>query len=282
MEIYVFMKNEYFWEIVKKFNNLMKTTIEGPNCTDPTICHGDCCSIQIDVPKILAKEYINQKIAQKEDFIRSDIFSFKLRFDENTRKCFLFDKNINGCSVHKMGIKPPQCWIYPTKFLIQDGKVVKCKRSDGWRIKNTEKAKQAGAVLQKYNFLCQLEAKKELDLIKDRIRNSNNKEFQEKNLIKKIQNISPKELAGFKDSWKSILPLSAEGVSLQIKKFCTKYNRVCELIPDNFLECNQICKIIAHKLLDFLENNLYIYIKKKGPDSDGQYPFYLLFNELDL
>ena len=99
------MKNKYFWELISKFNNLMKNSIIGPNCIDPNNCHGDCCSIQIDIPKILAKEYINLGKAKKEDFIRSDIYSFKLRFDEKIRKCFLFDSNINGCSVHETGIK---------------------------------------------------------------------------------------------------------------------------------------------------------------------------------
>ena len=74
------MMNKYFWELIKEFNDLMRTAIGGPDCTNPLICQGDCCSIQIDVPKVLAKEYIKRKIAKKEDFIRSDIFSFKLRF----------------------------------------------------------------------------------------------------------------------------------------------------------------------------------------------------------
>ena len=108
------MANDKFWSVVKRFNALMNSAIDGPNCLD--MCHGDCCSIRINVPKILANEFINLGYANKEDFIRSDVFSFKLRFDEKKGKCFLFDKNINGCSVHNSGIKPPQCWIYPTNF----------------------------------------------------------------------------------------------------------------------------------------------------------------------
>ena len=108
-------KNAYFWEVIEKYNSLMSEAIEGPDCTDPKKCKGDCCSIKIDVPKVLAEEYIKRGYASKDDFIRSDVFSFHLRFDENTGKCFLFDKEKNGCSVHNSGIKPPQCWIYPTK-----------------------------------------------------------------------------------------------------------------------------------------------------------------------
>ena len=68
------MVADKFWSIVKKYNALMNSAIEGPNCLD--ICHGDCCSIKIDIPKILAKEYIKKGYAKKSDFIRSDVFSF--------------------------------------------------------------------------------------------------------------------------------------------------------------------------------------------------------------
>jgi len=110
------MDNENFWIILRRYNRLMKEAIDGPNCIDPNICHGDCCSIKIDVPKVLANEYIKNGWATKDDFIRSDVFSFHQRFDDISGKCFLFDKSLNGCSVHETGIKPPQCWIYPTNF----------------------------------------------------------------------------------------------------------------------------------------------------------------------
>lgn len=260
----------------------MKNSIEGPNCIDPKICHGDCCSIQIDIPKVLASEYIKLKKANEEDFVRSDIFSFKLRFNESTRKCCLFDKDINGCGVHKTGIKPPQCWIYPTKFTNQNGIDIRCKKIGGWRINNIENAKKAEKILQKYNFLCRIEAKKELKLIKERINNSIKRNKKEISFVKMIQENAPKELAGIKDSWNSILPLSAEGISLQMKKFCLKYNKDCKNLQNNFLECCQICKIIAHKLLEFLENTLNIILKKEGANSDGFYPFFLLFRHLEF
>ena len=112
------MVNDKFWQVVRRFNNLMSSAIEGPNCI--FVCHGDCCSIKINVPKILAQEYIKKGDATKDDFIRGDIFSFKLRFDDLKGKCFLYNKKINGCLVHNSGIKPPQCWIYPTKFFNPD------------------------------------------------------------------------------------------------------------------------------------------------------------------
>ena len=75
------MVNDKFWKIVKRFNALMSSTLNGPNCLE--VCHGDCCSIKINIPKILANEYINLGYINKDNFIRSHIFSFKLKFDEN-------------------------------------------------------------------------------------------------------------------------------------------------------------------------------------------------------
>lgn len=271
------MKNIYFWTLIKEFNELMRTSIEGPNCIDPNICKGDCCSIQIDVPKVLAEEYIKRKIAKKEDFIRSDIFSFKLRFNEDTGKCFFFDKKINGCKVHKTGIKPPQCWIYPTGFSKSNNNLIKCKKTGGWKIISPNKTAQAEKILEKYNFLCEIEARKELKLINDRIRNSSRIELNDNKLSCQIKKYGPSQLAGFRDTWNCLTPLLAEGISLQIKKFCLKYNKKCILIQDNFLECKKICDIIAQKLIEFLEKKLFNFVKEYRVDTDGNYPFYLLF-----
>ena len=142
------MVNELFWQIIKKFNYLMKSAIKGPNCTDPSICHGDCCSIKIDVPKILAEEYIKRGYAKKKDFTRSNVFSFQLRFEDKTGKCFLFNKEINGCLVHNTGIKPPQCWIYPTSFSNTFNVEIQCKHASGWKIIDSKKTKTAEKLLK--------------------------------------------------------------------------------------------------------------------------------------
>ena len=230
----------------------MKSAIEGPNCIDPQICRGNCCSIKIDVPKILAEEYIKRGYANRRDFVRSNIFTFQLRFNEKTGKCFLFDKEINGCSIHKSGIKPPQCWIYPTGFSNPNNYEISCKKSSGWKIINIAKAKEAEMLLQKYIFLCNIEAKKELRLIRERL--------------------------GYKDS----TVLSAEGLSLQMKKFCFLYSENCKHLVDNFLDCTIICEVVADKLIEFLIENLYPYIKEKGQDTYGDYPLFKLFAEKDL
>ncbi|TFG00549.1 MAG: hypothetical protein EU541_01995 [Promethearchaeota archaeon] len=266
------MNNRYFWDIIKKYNKLMKAAIKGPDCIDPAICRGDCCSIHIDVPKILAEKYIEFRYINKREIIRSNIFAFKLALNPQTYKCVLFDKKINGCSVHNSGIKPPQCWIYPTKFSNPNGKEISCKRVSGWKIIDKEKTKKAEKLLEHYKFLCLLEARNELKLIQNRILRA-----EQESLIKQIQEFKPSELGGFRDGWDVIEPLSAEGISLQLKKFCLKHNPECKYLPESFMECNQICKKIANTLIGFLKENLYNYIKVCGADDCGEYPFFKLF-----
>jgi len=257
----------------------MKSAIEGPNCINPQICKGDCCSIKIDVPKVLAKEYVQRGYASVNDFIRSNIFSFQLRFNEKTGKCFLFDKEINGCSIHNSGIKPPQCWIYPTGFSNPDNKQIKCKKVGRWKIIDFHKAKQAENLLQTFIFLSKVEAKKELKLIKKRIDNSDSRVSQSTSysLREELKKIAPSCLGGFKDLWEHIDLLPAEGLSLQMKKFCILYKRNCKYLEDNFINCPNVCEAIAIKLVEFLQQNLFSYIKKKGADINGEYPFYKLF-----
>ncbi len=266
------MVDDKFWEVVRKYNFFMRSAIDGPNCL--VVCNADCCSIKINVPKILAQEYIKQGYASKEDFIRGDVFSFKLGFDDETGKCFLYNKKINGCLVHKSGIKPPQCWIYPTNFSNPEHKDISCKKAVGWRIIDFEKTKEAEKLLKYYIFLCELEAKKELKKIKTRL----TKISSENNLKILLKKTSPSQLAGFRDTWDCITILPAQGVSLQMKKFCEKYNNNCEYIKNlNFLECQYICDKVVNGLCKFLQQNLDRYVQKNGPDSAGEYPFFKLF-----
>ena len=262
----------------------MMEAIEGPDCINPSNCRGACCSIKIDVPKVLAKEYIRRGLASKSDFIRSDVFSFQLRLDEISSKCFLFDKSINGCKVHNLGIKPPQCWVYPTGFSNSQTGEIKCKKLGGWRIIDPQKTNKAENLLNKYNFLCQIEAKKEIRKINKRL---NRKERRKKSksiisLLDLIKNVAPCKLGGFKDMWDSFQILSAEGLSLQMRKFCLKYNSSCAFLPDDFFECRFICDKVAEELIQYFSRYLYQYINKYGPDTDGEYPLYKFFNYIKI
>ncbi len=261
-----------FWEIIERYNFLMSSAVDGPNCLE--VCNGDCCSIKIDIPKILAREYIKRGYAVKKDFIRSNIFSFKLRFDEKKSKCFLYDKTINGCLVHNSGIKPPQCWIYPTNFYNPEEKEIRCKKASGWKIIDSEKAKEAEELLKYYVFLCQLEAKTELKNITKRINNS----LSNGSLKSLLKNTPPSQISGFKDGWDCFTILPSEGISLQLKKFCQKYNKSCKTFTQNFMECKSICDKISDAIIGFLQQNLYNYVIKKGADIAGEY----LLNDLNF
>ncbi|TXT67738.1 MAG: hypothetical protein BAJALOKI1v1_10001 [Promethearchaeota archaeon] len=264
-----------FWDTITTYNSLMKISIEGPNCTDPTVCLGDCCDIQINVPKILAKKYIKEGYATKNDFIRSNVYSFKLGFNYLTAKCVLFDQNKNGCSVHHSNIKPPECWIYPTGFSPPKETPIRCKKVGGWNIKKVRTLIKAEELYEIYKEFCLLEAKSELENIKNRVINS-----KRKDLKKTFQEIKPSHLAGFQDSWDTIEPLYAEGYSLFLKRLCKKYNPSCPYIPHNFVQCEQICTSIANELISFLECYLQSYCKQKGCDSSGKYPFHRLFKDI--
>lgn len=258
----------------------MKSAIEGPNCTDPKNCKGDCCSIKIDVPKVLAEEYVKRGYASIEDFNRSDNFAFHLRFNEITGKCFLFDRKINGCSVHNSGIKPPQCWIYPTGFSNLTDERIRCKKMSGWTIKDTSDAIKAEKILQKYVFLCKLEAKDELKKINTRVKSS--RQIKEEdgcfNLLNKLKSIKPSELAGIIDKWDYLDTLLADGMSLQMKRFCITYNPRCNFLPDNYFECNSICEPIINKLFNFITDSLYKFILQNGQDPEGEYTLLKLIN----
>ena len=242
----------------------MRSAIQGPDCL--TICKGDCCSIEINVPRVLAEEYIKRGYADKKDFIRSDEFSFKLRFDENKGKCFLFRKKLNGCLVHDSGIKPPQCWIYPTNFSNPKQKEISCKRAEGWKIIDPEKAEEAEELLRYYIFLCQLEAKKEAKILQNRLKNISN----DRNLVGILRNTPPSQLAGLKYAWDKLSILSAQGISLMIKKFCMELNNRCDT---KYLECKAICDKVCNGILQFLQQNMIDYVQKNGPDCEGEYPF---------
>ncbi|MHA1192325.1 MAG: YkgJ family cysteine cluster protein [Promethearchaeota archaeon] len=268
--------NQLFWTIIRTFNTLMKESIDGPDCTNPDLCKGDCCSIKIDVPKVLAEEYINKSLATENDFIRSNIFSFHLRFDEQTGKCFFFDKQINGCKIHNSGIKPPQCWIYPAGFSNPENKDINCKKLPGWKITNAEKTLKAEKLLKKYIFLCQLEAKKEFRGILQRLGIKDGKKslILLENLKNNIKAAPPSSIGGFKDGWDHLEILSAEGLSFQMKKICLRVNAECKYLPHDYFECNNTCDVVALEIIQFLQKNLLKFVKSQGLEVDGKYPLY--------
>ncbi|MHA1804511.1 MAG: hypothetical protein ACTSU4_08240 [Promethearchaeota archaeon] len=271
-------------KLIKKFNILMQKAVEGPNCTDPAICKGDCCSIEIGVPKAFAKILIKKNLAKPSDFIRDNVFSFKLRFEPNTGKCFLFNEQLNGCSIHYSGLKPPQCWIYPTGFSQDTKKEISCKKIKGWRIVSPRKAKKAEKLFSKYLKYCKKEARKELENIEHRIGKLENSESKRiyKSLQQELMRFPPSQIAGFRDGWSSFNLLLAEGYSLQLKKICESYHSSCPILHDNFLKCAHVCLKVSTVILNILFQNLRDFISKEGIPPSGEYPFYLLFKYVNM
>ena len=151
--------------IIKEFNQIMSSSVMGPDCTDHEICHGDCCHIKIDIPKLLAVYYTNIGVADPENFERGDVFAFNLAVDPRNSKCFFYSRSINGCSLHRTLMKPLHCWIYPTGFSnapseekkISDDGTISCKKTNGWMVTNEVKAQKAFELLQDYVKYCRKE-----------------------------------------------------------------------------------------------------------------------------
>ncbi|MHA1728309.1 MAG: hypothetical protein ACTSWY_06215 [Promethearchaeota archaeon] len=275
---------------IKLFNELMDSAIVGPNCTDPNICHSDCCHIMIDIPEVLAQYYIDIGVASEDSFVRGDVFSFKISVNTKSSKCVFFDREINGCLLHKTKMKPPQCWIYPTGFLLRkpsesmdnttkllskfngkkftEDETVKCKRASGWKITDEEKTQEASKIFEEYIKFSKKEFL-ESNSRKNIISRLNN--FQEK-LLK----LPPSSIAGLKDGWNEYIPLSAEGISLKLKNICEKVCRKKDSGKINYFQCDRICKEVAHKISQNLPNEVLHYIKKNGPKET--YAFYEIWD----
>lgn len=246
---------------VQKFNILIRDSIEGPNCIDPTICHGDCCFVHLDIPRALAELYIRNGWATREDFQRGITLSFEVKMDLDTLKCPFFDKILNGCSLHSTGMKIPHCWIYPTGLDPNDCHS-HCKRADTWKIIQPEKVIQANQILTNYMEFCNQEAKIEKSSSKCIMR-FNNLAYHE------FKKYKPTQVAGIKDDWDSWHILAGEGWQLGLKPKCDQIE--CQ---ESFFSCPSICKSLFDQLKEEINNNLATVLRILG------YKTELLFGEL--
>ncbi|MBD3353237.1 MAG: hypothetical protein GF364_17285 [Candidatus Lokiarchaeota archaeon] len=263
----------YILEIVKQFNLLMKSAIQGPSCIDPNICRGDCCHIHIDIPKALAEYYIEQNLAKKSDFIRGSVFSFAIDVKKENAKCVFFDTKLNGCSLHASGMKPPQCWIYPTGFSNEPGEekqfaengTIRCKKSSGWWVIDLEKTKTAQELLKKYQEFSEREFKQENSL--------SNIEKRLELLKGQLVHYRPSKIAGIKDGWDKFSPLPADGMSLTFKQFCG--SKAQDLNNNHYFDCPHICGPAAERIIEKIKQKIYSYIEMYG--AKETYTFYELF-----
>ena len=242
-------------ELVREFNHLVKDAISGPNCIDPNICHGDCCFIHIDIPRVLAQHYIDQGWASKEDFRRGSIFSFEINVDLERLRCMFFSKEINGCSLHMTGMKTPQCWVYPTG-LDPDNVNTSCKKADGWFINDPVSIRKAKVVLDEYVSLCRTEAIEENspDMIMKRLQALPTEKFDA---------ITPSSIAGVEDNWDNFNILIGEGYNLGVRSFCSDVG--CDF---EYFECPVVCDHLKKKLKKFLSEKLPHFIQSNGFKSE--------------
>lgn len=264
-------------DIIREFNKLMKSSITGPNCIDPALCNADCCHIHIDIPKFLAEYYLNKGLATKDCFIRGDVFSFALAVTRSNAKCVFYDKDLNGCSLHSSGMKPPQCWIYPTGFSNEPGEEkrfapdgsITCKKAGGWKVTDLESAKKAELIFKRYVEICISEFIDQNS--EDNISNRLKKMFDSlSERIRSGEKLPPNKIAGIVDKWDTFDFLQAEGFSFSMKKFC-KANPDCK---QEFMECSGLCMQILPILFSKIEQLLDNFIKKNGPKRE--YSFFEL------
>ncbi|MCF2140824.1 MAG: hypothetical protein K9W44_12280 [Candidatus Lokiarchaeota archaeon] len=247
-------------ELLQKFNNKIQGVIEGPNCIDPTICHGDCCFVHLDVPKALVDFYISHGLAKKSDFKRGNMFAFEVNMDLNTLKCPFFSKKINGCKVHFSGVKIPQCWVYPTG-LDPNNVEYSCKRVSGWKITKPVDALEGNRILESYILKCKQEAEKEHS-VNEVLKRLKNLHFDE------LLSFAPAHLSGIKDDWDNFKWNISESWNLALKPYCESIP--CEY---EYFECIHICETLRQKIQDRLTDQVKIYIKQNG------YKPNLLFSE---
>jgi Fe-S-cluster containining protein len=236
---------------VREFNKHVKLAIDGPNCIDPKICDGNCCFIQIDVPRALIKLYISERWADISEFHRGSTFSFEINVDLDSLRCVFYDKKINGCGIHNTGMKPCQCWVYPTGL---DAKTAKstCKKAEGWKIIDEKQLEQANQILIKYVELCKKEAEQENtpETIKIRLL---------KGLPEEILKFPPHSVAGVIDGLDSFSVLQGEGYNIGLRNFCSRIE--CN---QEYFTCPGICKDLQEIILKFLQDMLPSYIAHNG------------------
>lgn len=244
-------KNEIL-SLCAEFNRLIRPAIDGPNCIDRKICDGNCCFIHIDVPKILAEEFIRTNMAKKEDFQRGDIFSFEINVDLKKLRCVFYDSKINGCSLHFTGIKPPQCWVYPTGLEPETAKET-CKKAAGWKIINPDAVKKAKILLEKYVELAKQEGLEEnsFEKIQERLKNPA--------FDASFNNLKPSAIAGVQDAWDNFLVLIGEGFNLGMRQICT--NVKC---GKNYFECDKICESAKDAVKKVFLQKIPLCITKDG------------------
>jgi Fe-S-cluster containining protein len=238
-------------DVIQKYNAHMRGNTTGPNCVDPNQCRGDCCSIMIDIPRVLAELYVSQEWLEPGQLRRGGPFAFRLGVSPETAKCVFFDPEVNGCRVHFTGFKPPQCWIYPVGFT---SGVKTCKKGYDWDIIDPEKACVAENLLEDYKEFSLEEARHEVELLEA--------SFAEKDqfLRNALVSLPPRKFVGFSWGYSGLEVADAGGNSLQLKSTCEVFVPDC---PRDFIKCPHLCTPLVDTIIGRYAQNLGRYYQNE-------------------
>ncbi len=233
-------------DLVKKINNKSGKFVQGQNCVDHDVCDGKCCYCSNDVPKILVLYYIDHGLAKKDDFQISNTLLYRVKVNPKTKRCVFFNPKINGCILHSLKIKPPQCCIYPIKFKKEDHI---CKNNYSFKISPDKKA-EIQDLFQRYMLLAFDEYRSlfSKEAITKRI---------QKTLPEQIKNMRPKEVHALEDDLEVLKMVKNSNGHLDLLDWCEE--TPCDFF---YFNCPKICDSIQKRLLNFLERALPEFNKK--------------------
>ncbi|MHA1717702.1 MAG: hypothetical protein ACTSXP_18825 [Promethearchaeota archaeon] len=244
------------FKLINIFNNTMLSNVDGPNCTDRKLCLDNCCNIMIDIPHILAREYIEKNLLSPLDLVRGDVFAWQLNVKPETNRCCFFSDEIYGCTlyVEKLHLRPPQCAVYPAGY-VEGAK--SCKSNLGpWIVKDARVGELCRRMMNLYKSYCIHEKERiERELIEN-IPNLFDENFKDS-----LCSMPPSHITGIKDTWMGFRPLDAEGRSLSFKRFCMLGKTNCHV---EFLECQNVCEQVANIFIKKLIEIMPSYLRNHG------------------
>ncbi len=240
-------KQEKILTLIKQINIFAQTKIQAPDCIHIEDCTANCCYTTPNLPKILVLKLIKLKLAEEDDFTKSDTLAYRIKLNPITSRCKFYDPELNGCKLHKFQIKPPQCALYP---LHERNPAQKCRLGYKFEIKPTDYHRLINLFNEYY------------DLAREEFYKINNEKFFKANLN-----------SCFSRSISQIPPCKFLGIQELITEYEIKISQkpnfllmpLCEAQECNtpFFECKSICFPIQKSLQDYYLK-YFEKIKEKG------------------
>ncbi|MHA1683444.1 MAG: hypothetical protein ACTSUE_21070 [Promethearchaeota archaeon] len=254
------VNDEDMLELIGIFNKEMLSNVDGPNCTDATVCDDNCCSIMIDIPDFLARRYIDLHHLNAKQVRRGDAFSWVLNVDEDTSMCCYFNPRINGCQIYldDLSLRPPQCAVYPAGYT--EGSLG-CKSNAGpWVVKNKDIGNACKELMEIYKNYCLNERKRiEEEFI------SSLSELLDGSFDVDDCDEKPSGIAGVRDTWDGFQILHAEGKSLSFKRFCDELGGIgMQGCKQSYFECDRTCKSAFALFIEFMKETIPVHVKIHG------------------